>query len=123
MRMQLTGALIVAAISIAYGVATADDAKALYDKKCKACHSLKGDAGKFADKGGPLDGVPLFLQNEADVAALGEMEFNPTPASDPLLYVSINQGLGAGVIALWVVLDLENFNEFVVDTDESERYD
>jgi predicted NBD/HSP70 family sugar kinase len=45
-----------------------------------------------------LDGVPLFLQNEADVAALGEMEFNPSPASDPLLYVSINQGLGAGVI-------------------------
>ncbi|MFT7723503.1 MAG: ROK family transcriptional regulator [Roseateles sp.] len=46
----------------------------------------------------PLDGVPLFIQNEADVAALGELEFNPTPASDPLLYVSINQGLGAGVI-------------------------
>ncbi len=45
-----------------------------------------------------LAGVPLFIQNEADVAALGELEFNPTPASDPLLYVSINQGLGAGVI-------------------------
>lgn len=48
--------------------------------------------------GTSLDGVPLYLQNEADVAALGEMEFNPSPASDPLLYVSINQGLGAGVI-------------------------
>jgi predicted NBD/HSP70 family sugar kinase len=45
-----------------------------------------------------LAGLPLFIQNEADVAALGELEFNPTPASDPLLYVSINQGLGAGVI-------------------------
>jgi len=45
-----------------------------------------------------LAGAPLFIQNEADVAALGEMEFNPAPASDPLLYVSINQGLGAGVI-------------------------
>jgi predicted NBD/HSP70 family sugar kinase len=45
-----------------------------------------------------LAGSPLFIQNEADVAALGEMEFNPAPASDPLLYVSINQGLGAGVI-------------------------
>ena len=45
-----------------------------------------------------LAGVPLFIQNEADVAALGEREFNPAPASDPLLYVSINQGLGAGVI-------------------------
>jgi len=48
--------------------------------------------------GSPLEGVPLLLQNEADVAALGEMEFNPSPASDPLLYVSINQGVGAGVI-------------------------
>ena len=45
-----------------------------------------------------LAGVPLFIQNEADVAALGEMEFNPAPGTDPLLYVSINQGLGAGVI-------------------------
>jgi predicted NBD/HSP70 family sugar kinase len=48
--------------------------------------------------GTSLAGVPTFLQNEADVAALGEHEFNPTPASDPLLYVSINQGVGAGVI-------------------------
>lgn len=49
--------------------------------------------------GSPLADVPLYLQNEADVAALGEMEFNPTPQPmDPLLYVSINQGVGAGVI-------------------------
>jgi predicted NBD/HSP70 family sugar kinase len=48
--------------------------------------------------GTSLGGVPMFLQNEADVAALGEHEFNPTPSSDPLLYVSINQGVGAGVI-------------------------
>jgi nitric oxide reductase subunit C len=33
------------------------DGKALYDKKCKVCHSIGGDAGKMADKGGPLDGV------------------------------------------------------------------
>jgi predicted NBD/HSP70 family sugar kinase len=48
--------------------------------------------------GTSLAGIPLFLQNEADVAALGEMEFNPSLAADPLLYVSINQGVGAGVI-------------------------
>jgi predicted NBD/HSP70 family sugar kinase len=48
--------------------------------------------------GSTLAGIPLFLQNEADVAALGEMEFNPTQALDPLLYLSINQGVGAGVI-------------------------
>lgn len=48
--------------------------------------------------GTSLAGVPLFVQNEADAAALGELEFNPMPDADPLLYVSINQGLGAGVI-------------------------
>jgi predicted NBD/HSP70 family sugar kinase len=48
--------------------------------------------------GSPLAGVPLYLQNEADVAAIGELEFNSSSASDPLLYVSINQGVGAGVI-------------------------
>ncbi|WP_162245883.1 MULTISPECIES: ROK family transcriptional regulator [unclassified Roseateles] len=49
-------------------------------------------------KGTTLSSVPLFLQNEAAVAAVGEMEFNPAPACDPLLYVSISRGLGAGVI-------------------------
>lgn len=48
--------------------------------------------------GSTLAGVPLFLQNEADVAAIGELEFNPAEAADPLLYVSVNQGVGAGVI-------------------------
>jgi predicted NBD/HSP70 family sugar kinase len=48
--------------------------------------------------GTTLQGTPLFMQNEADVAALGELEFNPSQASDPLLYVSINHGVGAGVI-------------------------
>ena len=35
----------------------AEDGAALYEKKCAVCHSLAGKAGKFADKGGPLDGV------------------------------------------------------------------
>jgi predicted NBD/HSP70 family sugar kinase len=48
--------------------------------------------------GTSLASLPLFVQNEADAAALGELEFNPMPDTDPLLYVSINQGLGAGVI-------------------------
>jgi len=37
--------------------ARAEDAQALYDKKCQVCHSLKGVGGKMADKGGPLDGI------------------------------------------------------------------
>jgi len=48
--------------------------------------------------GTALAGVALFLQNEADVAAVGELEFESDAAADPLLYVSINQGVGAGVI-------------------------
>jgi predicted NBD/HSP70 family sugar kinase len=56
--------------------------------------SLLGEAlGQTA-----LAGLPLFVQNEADVAAIGELEFNPLPDANPLIYVSINQGLGAGVI-------------------------
>jgi predicted NBD/HSP70 family sugar kinase/DNA-binding XRE family transcriptional regulator len=45
-----------------------------------------------------LADIPLFVQNEADVAALGELEFDPAQNADPLLYLSINQGVGAGVI-------------------------
>jgi predicted NBD/HSP70 family sugar kinase len=51
---------------------------------------------RFADT--PLAAVPLFVQNEADIAAVGEMEFNRSNVTDPLLYVSVNQGVGAGVI-------------------------
>jgi len=49
-------------------------------------------------KGTALAGVPLFVQNDADVGALGEMEFNSSDAADPLLYVKLGQGVGAGVI-------------------------
>ena len=45
-----------------------------------------------------MDGVPLFVQNEADAAAVGEIEFNAAECASPLLYLSINQGLGAGVV-------------------------
>jgi predicted NBD/HSP70 family sugar kinase len=49
-------------------------------------------------EGSALGGVPLFARNEADVAAMGEVEFNAPEAAEPLLYLSLNQGLGAGVI-------------------------
>jgi nitric oxide reductase subunit C len=37
--------------------ARAADAPESYEKKCKLCHSIKGEGGKQAEKGGPLDGV------------------------------------------------------------------
>ncbi|HEX6706196.1 MAG TPA: ROK family transcriptional regulator [Albitalea sp.] len=48
--------------------------------------------------GSALAGLPLYLLNEADVAALGELEFNAAQVCSPLLYLSINQGVGAGVV-------------------------
>jgi len=48
--------------------------------------------------GTPLDGLPLYMQNEANVAALGEFEFADQAATDPLIYLSIGYGVGAGVI-------------------------
>jgi cytochrome c2 len=37
--------------------AGADEGKALYQTKCRPCHSVGGEGGKLADKGGPLDGI------------------------------------------------------------------
>lgn len=49
-------------------------------------------------KGSPLDGLPLCMQNEANFAALGEFEFADQASTDPLIYLSIGYGVGAGVI-------------------------
>lgn len=45
-----------------------------------------------------LADLPLFVQNEADVAALAEFEFSAQPGADPLIYLSIGYGVGAGVV-------------------------
>lgn len=50
-------ALFSLGLSAGNAHAGSDEGKALYDQKCKVCHSVAGDAGKMADKGGPLDGV------------------------------------------------------------------
>lgn len=43
--------------------------------------------------------IPIFIQNEADVAALGEFEFGVQPTPEPLIYLSLGVGVGAGIIA------------------------
>ena len=48
--------------------------------------------------GTPLQATPLYLQNEADVAALGELEFAHEAKPAPLIYLSLSHGVGAGVI-------------------------
>jgi cytochrome c2 len=39
------------------GIAWAGDPPAIYDKKCKVCHSIGGVGGPMAKSGGPLDDV------------------------------------------------------------------
>jgi predicted NBD/HSP70 family sugar kinase len=45
-----------------------------------------------------LGNVPLHVQNEADVAALGEFEFGLPPVPEPLIYLSLDVGVGAGIV-------------------------
>ncbi|GGY03092.1 ROK family transcriptional regulator [Pseudoduganella dura] len=48
--------------------------------------------------GTALHGLPLYMQNEANVAALAEFEFARETAVDPLIYLSIGYGVGSGII-------------------------
>ena len=45
-----------------------------------------------------LGDVPVYCQNEADLAAIGETEFGTRPPDDPLVYVSCSVGVGAGIV-------------------------
>ncbi|MBS1210876.1 MAG: xylose-responsive transcription regulator, family [Proteobacteria bacterium] len=42
--------------------------------------------------------LALFVQNDGDVAALGEVEFASTPVADPLLYIGLGIGVGSGLV-------------------------
>ena len=50
----------------------------------------------FANIGVPA--VPIHLQNDADAAALSEYEFSTNEGEDPLIFVSCDVGVGAGII-------------------------
>ena len=45
-----------------------------------------------------LPGVTVQLQNDADAAALGEYEFAAGEDEDPLIFVSCDVGVGAGIV-------------------------
>ncbi|WP_076999666.1 ROK family transcriptional regulator [Variovorax sp. KK3] len=45
-----------------------------------------------------IDGLPVQLQNDADAAVLGEYEFACGESEDPLVFVSCDVGVGAGVV-------------------------
>jgi predicted NBD/HSP70 family sugar kinase len=45
-----------------------------------------------------IPAVPIHIQNDADAAALSEYEFSTTEGEDPLIFVSCDVGVGAGII-------------------------
>jgi mono/diheme cytochrome c family protein len=47
----------LAALAVLAGTAWAADGAAVYDKKCKSCHSIGGVGGPMAKTGGALDDV------------------------------------------------------------------
>lgn len=42
--------------------------------------------------------VPIYIQNDADAAALSEFEFGAQPAQEPLIFINCDVGVGAGVV-------------------------
>jgi nitric oxide reductase subunit C len=54
MKQVLAG---IGVVMVLAGTAWAAEAPGVYDKKCKACHSIAGVAGPMAKTGGALDGV------------------------------------------------------------------
>lgn len=51
---------------------------------------------ELAERG--LQDLPLHVQNDCDVAALGEVEFGSCEIADPLLFIGMGVGVGAGVV-------------------------
>lgn len=45
-----------------------------------------------------LEHLPMLLQNDANVAVLGEFEFGEIPPADPMIYLSVGVGVGAGIV-------------------------
>ena len=48
---------VLTALTVLTGTVWAGDGAAIYDKKCKACHSIGGVGGPMAKTGGALDDV------------------------------------------------------------------
>lgn len=79
--------LTAAALALLFhGTAWAVDATALYDKKCKVCHSIGGVGGPMAKVGGALDNVG----NERDEAWLRAYFADPKSKIDNAKMPKIN---------------------------------
>jgi mono/diheme cytochrome c family protein len=88
---RLWAVLVTLATSAGLAYGGADEGKALYEKQCKVCHSIKGDAGKMADKGGPLDGVGTKRDAKWLKAYLADPKSQMPDAKMPKLKLSEQQ--------------------------------
>jgi glucokinase len=63
-------------------------------------HHIEGwsdfELGQWLEK---LTGAPVFVDNDANVAALGEAFHGAGVGADPVFYVTLGSGVGGGVIA------------------------
>lgn len=57
---------------------------------------LRAELGRHLAQLG-LPDFPVFVQRRAASAALGEVEFASSPVEEPLLYIHLGMGIGAGV--------------------------
>jgi Transcriptional regulator/sugar kinase len=68
----------------------------------KICRSHQIEGWSEFDLGGwlqQLAGAPVFVDNDANVAALGEARHGAGIASNPVFYVTLGSGVGGGLVA------------------------
>jgi hypothetical protein len=53
---------------------------------------------RAAFAGAGIECGPVYVQNDADAAALGEYEFGAGPKDDPLIFINCDVGVGAGIV-------------------------
>ena len=91
MKRIILGAAVVFILSNAVWAA---DGKELYEKKCKACHSIGGVGGPMAKNGGPLDGVGSKMDEAALKAYIKDPKAKNPKAKMPKATLS-DEELGA----------------------------
>lgn len=63
-------------------------------------HQIAGWAGfELADWLQALAGVPVYVENDANVAALGEATYGAGAGHNPVFYVTLGSGVGGGLVA------------------------
>lgn len=70
------------------------------DRRCvlRSMHVPDWDAFPLAEQLEAVFGCPVFMDNDANAAAVGEWRFGSGRGLDSLLYIQVSTGVGAGII-------------------------